>query len=80
MNRLSDNSLLALLILETERGNQLAGGYRDVLSAVIPELSWCGFRGLQLARVGRRWEQLYSVSFSQLCPDLRSVGSDWVGL
>ncbi len=77
---LTDLQLLALLILETEQGHVLTGGYRDVLASVATDVAWCGFRGFQLARVGRLWENVYGVSFSTLCPDLRDHASDWTGV
>ena len=76
---ISDNTVFGTLVLATERGETLEGGYRDVWEQLDLPAEFCHFRALQLARVGRRWEDLYLTQFSDLCPGLRDVASDWVG-
>ncbi len=77
---LSDNTLFAQLVLETERGNTLTGSYQEVLSVLNPEIKFNHFRALQLARVGRRWEDMYLTPFTDICPNLPASASDWNGI
>ena len=80
--RVSDNAVYGLLLVAYEAGNVITGSYSTVWGWVESELQvvapFCHFRATQLARVGRRFEDTYSVSFEALCPDLRAAATAWV--
>ena len=80
--RVSDNAVYGLLLVAYESGNVITGSYSNVWGWVESELQvvapFCHFRATQLARVGRRFEDAYGISFETLCPDLRAAATAWV--
>ena len=80
MKPVTVNDLLSSLILRTEQGKVLLGGYKEVWSQLgqSPD-RWCHFRASHLAAAGRKWEALYSRSFATLCPELPAHADQWVG-
>lgn len=80
--RVSDNAVYGLLLVAYEAGEAITGSYSTVWGWVESELQvvapFCHFRATQLARVGRRFEDTYGVSFETLCPDLRAAATAWV--
>lgn len=74
-----DTEVLSALEVMTDLGRTLSGSYKEVWEALGFPAEFCHFRALQLARVGRRWEERYQTQFTVLCPDLRDFASDWTG-
>ena len=74
-----DTEVLSALELATDLGTELTGSYKEVWQSLGFSAPFCHFRALQLARCGRKWEDLYETQFTVLCPDLPEFASDWTG-
>jgi len=76
----TNNTVFAKLVLATEAGEVLTGGYKEVWETLETGADWCHFRGVQIGAAGRKWEDFYNIKFSTLCPDLEAHASSWTGL
>ena len=79
---ISDNLVLNTIMAYHEAGVQILGNYRQVWEQLCNDMgvesTYCHFRGLQIARCGRRYQELVrSNCFDLLCPDLVESASSW---
>ena len=74
---ITDDYLLNLVMDASDRGDTLDGNYSDVWYQLVPDIQFCHFRGVQIGRVGRKYQVVTGGDFADLCPDLKNHTNDW---